>query len=116
MRFFRCAGYVTRRDPHREANAKLALVVAQAFLILNFDADLFLRADIGEGRGENICTLLLDERGFLALLFGDFIGFARAVAFFDLTFDHALTHFHVEMIQGALFWQREDVYTFHPLG
>ena len=68
--------------------------IEHALLVFDLDADRLARRDVGQRSGENVRTLLFDQRGALARLLGLLIGFSRLRPFLDLPFDDALADDH----------------------
>src|SRR5262249_24530662 len=55
------AALVTRRDEERKAQCELGAVVRDRVLILDGDLDQLVRSDVGEGGGEDVRPLLVEQ-------------------------------------------------------
>ena len=111
----RRTGNVARSDDHRKAQLKPALVVADRFLIFDFDRDPIARGDIRHRGRKDVGPFLFDQTGALAFLLGLFIDLLRFGSFLDLAFDDALADNHAQMIDGGRLRQGEHIDPLRPV-
>ncbi len=83
-------------------------------LILDLDQHRIARRDVGDGGGEHIGALLIEQAGTLTRGLGLLVESLRLRLFLNLAFDHALVIDQPHTIDRAVFRQGKHVDTFDP--
>ena len=106
---------VARSDDHGKAQLKPALVVADRFLIFDFDRDPIVWGDIRHRCRKDVGPFLFNQAGALAFLLGLFIDLLRFGSFLDLAFDEALADLHAQVIDGGSLRQGKHIDPLRPV-
>ncbi len=106
------AGNVARRDDHRKTQMKLPLVVADRLLVFDRDRDVLVGTDRRDRRGENVGTLLFEERGFLPVRLRLFVDPFRLDTLADVRLDDALADREKHPVHGSALRERENIDAF----
>jgi hypothetical protein len=91
-------GCISRRDDHRKAQAVLAVLETRDLLILELDDRVLVRHQAGDGGGEDVRTMLLNEGCLSPFTSGLLVRTNRLGALVDLADDHTRSDRHPQCI------------------
>ena len=96
------ARHVARRHHHREIERVGAGFVGHGFHVADLDGHSGSGKDIGNGLGEDVGTLLIEQAGDAAGAAGFLVDLARFVARFDEAANGAVADVHGHVVHGGI--------------